>query len=168
MGDASLVIAAALGAPDHRRCSFGEASGRVYSLDAEPRLPSHTDLAPGMNSPALILFAHGARDPRWAEPFEAMRDGLLRQAPGRRIELAFLEFMQPSLPALAAAMAADGVTRAVVVPLFLATGAHLRRDLPAMIETLAEEHPGLALEVQVPLGESPAMRQAIIDWLAQF
>lgn len=97
-----------------------------------------------------------------------MRAGLLAHAPDRRVELAFLEFMQPSLPEVAAALAADGVSHAVVVPLFLATGAHLRRDLPAMVATIRQDHPGLALDVQVPLGESPAMRQAIIDWLAQF
>jgi sirohydrochlorin cobaltochelatase len=30
----------------------------------------------------LILFAHGARDPRWAEPFEAVAARCRAQRPG--------------------------------------------------------------------------------------
>ena len=32
---------------------------------------------------AIVLFAHGARDPRWAEPFEAIAARIRAAAPGR-------------------------------------------------------------------------------------
>jgi len=120
-----------------------------------------------MSAQPLILFAHGARDPRWAEPFEAIRAGVCASAAGRRVELAYLEFMQPTLRQVAASLHAEGVRHALVVPLFLATGGHLRRDLPALVEAIMREHPGLELEVQAPLGESAEMRQAITDWLTR-
>ena len=31
---------------------------------------------------AIVLFAHGARDPRWAEPFEAVAARVRATAPG--------------------------------------------------------------------------------------
>ena len=120
-----------------------------------------------MNPIPLILFAHGARDPRWSEPFEAMRASLLARDPGRRIELAYLELMSPSLTEVATRLHAEGLRHAIVVPLFLATGGHLRRDLPKMVESITGTLPGFTLDVQPPLGESPEMRAAIVDWLAR-
>ena len=46
---------------------------------------------------ALILLAHGSRDPSWAQPFEALAAALKEKHPGRRIELAFMELTEPSL-----------------------------------------------------------------------
>lgn len=43
------------------------------------------------SSSALILFAHGSRDPKWAEPFKAIQSLIRAQAPGLIVELAFLE-----------------------------------------------------------------------------
>ena len=40
---------------------------------------------------ALVLFAHGSRDPEWARPFEALRARLERRLPATPVVLAFLE-----------------------------------------------------------------------------
>ena len=79
---------------------------------------------------AIILFAHGARDPQWARPFQQLVTELGELLPGERIVLAFLELMQPSLPDCAAALYADGVRSLRVVPVFLGSGGHLTVDLP--------------------------------------
>jgi len=87
-----------------------------------------------MSTSAVILFAHGAREPEWAQPFESIRDRL--RAAGMQVELAFLEFMSPSLDEAAARLAGKGIDTVVIVPLFLAQGAHLKRELPAMVERI--------------------------------
>ncbi len=46
-------------------------------------------------SSAIVLFAHGARDPEWAQPFEKMRARIQERLPGTPVVLAFLELMQP-------------------------------------------------------------------------
>ena len=46
---------------------------------------------------AIILFAHGARDPEWARPFEHLRDEVAARIAGVKVVVAFLEFMQPPL-----------------------------------------------------------------------
>ena len=48
-----------------------------------------------MSRSAVILFAHGAREPEWARPFESVRDRL--RSEGLRVEVAYLEIMTPSL-----------------------------------------------------------------------
>jgi sirohydrochlorin cobaltochelatase len=46
---------------------------------------------------ALILIAHGSRDPRWQQPFEQLLQRLKQAKPGAAIELAYMEFAEPTL-----------------------------------------------------------------------
>ncbi len=86
---------------------------------------------------ALILFAHGARDPEWAEPMRRVCAAVREQAPELRVELAFLEFIKPDLRACAESLIAERWERILVVPMFIARGGHLKRDVPlAEIEQL--------------------------------
>ena len=116
-----------------------------------------------MSSSAVILFAHGAREPGWAEPFESLRDRL--RAAGTPVELAFLEFMSPSLDEAAARLAGKGIESVVIVPLFLAQGAHLKRELPAMVEKIRKRHAKTAFRVAPALGDSPEILAAIAEWV---
>ena len=116
-----------------------------------------------MSSSAVILFAHGAREPEWARPFESIRDRL--RAAGTPVELAFLEFMSPSLDETAAALADKGVETVIIVPLFLAQGGHLKRELPAMVAKIRKRHAKTAFRVTAALGDSPEIRAAIAEWV---
>lgn len=50
-----------------------------------------------MATQGLILFAHGARDPRWALPFEQVAQRVRAMRPGLVVSLAYLELMPPRL-----------------------------------------------------------------------
>jgi len=110
---------------------------------------------------AIVLFAHGARDPRWAEPFEAVAAHVRAAAPGCPVVLAFLELMTPSLGAAVERLAAAGATRVDVVPLFLGSGGHLRHDLPPLVDALRGAHPALAIRLHAAIGEHPAVVEAM-------
>lgn len=114
-----------------------------------------------LNTHALVLFAHGARAPGWAKPFEQLRDATRARLPGRAVELAFLELMTPSLPDCVDALVGQGIDRITVLPVFLGQGGHLQRDLPKLAESIRTAHPGLTLEVTGPVGEHPAVQQAM-------
>jgi sirohydrochlorin cobaltochelatase len=114
-------------------------------------------------SSGLILFAHGARDPRWAEPFEAIAAAVLARAPAVDVRLAFLELMVPDLPTVANAMVADGCTRIDILPLFLGTGGHLRRDLPPLVDDIKARHPAIAVSLHAAAGEAPALIAAMAN-----
>jgi len=111
----------------------------------------------------LILFAHGSRDSRWAEPFEAIRQAVLARAPDLPVRLAFLELMSPDLAAAADALVAEGCTRIDVLPLFLGTGGHLRRDLPPLVEAIRERHPQVSATLHGAVGETPALIAAMAE-----
>ena len=59
-----------------------------------------------MPNRALILFAHGARAESWKAPFERLRDMTQARMPDVPVSLAFLELMEPRLPAQVASLAA--------------------------------------------------------------
>jgi sirohydrochlorin cobaltochelatase len=112
---------------------------------------------------ALVLFAHGARDPRWGAPFEAIAAAVRARAPALEVRLAYLELMAPTIGEAVDALAAEGVTHIDVLPLFLGTGGHLRRDLPPLVERIAARHPALAVRLHGAAGEAPAVIAALAD-----
>jgi sirohydrochlorin cobaltochelatase len=112
----------------------------------------------------IILYVHGARDPRWAEPFHRLRAKVAERAPAQSVTVAFLEHITPDLPQAAAEMAADGVNRIRVVPVFLGRGGHLREDLPRQLDAARASVPSVTFEVTEAAGEN----EMVLDALAKF
>src|SRR5438552_239111 len=110
---------------------------------------------------ALILFAHGSREPGWAEPFEQLAARIRVTAPEAQLRLAFLELMQPDLTSAAAQLVAAGVDTIRVVPIFLGQGGHLRRDLPLLIENLRTQFPQAKFACAAAAGEDPEVLDAL-------
>jgi sirohydrochlorin cobaltochelatase len=115
---------------------------------------------------ALILFAHGARDPGWVEPFERLATRVRTIAAGHEVRLAFLELMQPDIGAAVAELVAGGATEISVAPVFLGRGGHIRRDLPVLVEALRARHPGVRIDLAKPAGEDDVVLDAIAAYCA--
>ncbi len=113
---------------------------------------------------ALVLFAHGARAASWAVPFERLTAQAQERMPGVPVSLAFLELMEPRLPAHLATLAAQGISDVTIVPVFLGQGGHLLRDLPEMVEQVRSAHPELAVRVAGAVGEDPDVQKAMTDY----
>jgi len=107
-----------------------------------------------MTAAGLLLFAHGARDPRWAAPFEAVAQRIRGLRPELALELAYLEFMAPGIVEAGHRLAAAGCQRVDVVPLFLGAGGHVRNDLPLLLAQLAAAHPATQWRLQPAIGEA--------------
>jgi sirohydrochlorin cobaltochelatase len=110
---------------------------------------------------ALILLAHGARDPAWADPILRVQAALTATRPGLAVEPAFLEFMNPTLEEATATLVERGVRRITVVPVFLAQGGHVKRELPARMEALRRLYPACELQLVPAAGEAPSVVAAI-------
>jgi sirohydrochlorin cobaltochelatase len=114
---------------------------------------------------ALVLFAHGARDAQWSDPFRAMQKAVSARRPDLTVGLAFLEIMEPALGECVARLAGDGHSRIVIAPLFLAQGGHLKKDLPRLLKELGAKHPSADISVLPPIGEVTELLDAISEWL---
>ncbi len=117
-------------------------------------------------SGALVLFAHGSRDPDWAEPFRAVQRKVSSKKPGLTVELAFLQLMDPSLTQVVDRLVDSGHTRLTVAPLFMAEGAHLKQDLAELMATLKRRHPRVELRLLPAAGEIDGVLDAISTWVA--
>ncbi len=111
----------------------------------------------------LILFAHGARDPRWALPFEAIAQRVRSRDDQVQVALAYLELMTPSLQEAADALVAAGCGQVDVVPLFLGAGGHVRKDLPVLFDAIAAAHPAVRWQLHRAVGEM----ESVVDAMAQ-
>jgi sirohydrochlorin cobaltochelatase len=126
-------------------------------MSAAPPLQSQSNAA----TTGMILFAHGARDPAWAAPFEAVAVRLRTRRPQWRVALAYLELMTPDLAAAATELVQAGCRRLHIVPMFLGSGGHVRRDLPVLVQRLRQQYPAVEWSLHMPIGEHPHVIEAM-------
>jgi sirohydrochlorin cobaltochelatase len=117
-----------------------------------------------MSDCAIVLFGHGARDPQWAEPMQRAREAVRRAAPGTEVELAFLEFMQPGLVDTIDCLARGGARHITVVPMFLAQGGHVKKDLPGLLDAARARHPDCRVELVPAVGEADTVIAAMAEY----
>ncbi len=113
----------------------------------------------------LVLFAHGARDPEWAEPFRAIAARVAADRKDLAVRLAFLEMQTPSLSDAIAELAGAGHSNIHIAPLFMAQGGHLKKDVPLLLDDIRKRQPGLSLGLLPAIGDVPGLRDAIAGWL---
>ena len=105
----------------------------------------------------VLLAAHGARDDRTVSAARALASMVAERLAGVPVELGFLEFLGPTISEGLARLAQRGCRRATVLPLFLARGAHVDRDIPAIVQQVAGSTPSLIIEVTHHVGAWPEM-----------
>ena len=113
---------------------------------------------------AIVLFGHGSRNPEWAAPFHAIREVLAARAPQMPVAMGFLEAMRPTLDEAIDTLAESGATEIDIVPIFLATGSHIAKDLPQLAANAMDRHPGISIAIAVPAGESPLVIEAMATY----
>ena len=117
----------------------------------------------GIVRKAIVLCAHGSRDPEWARPFERIAAALSKREQFL-VKLAYLELMQPSLDAAIAELVASGVASIRIVPLFFGAGGHVREDLPRLV---AAANPPVKVTIDAQIGEQAEVVEAIAGAIAR-
>ena len=112
----------------------------------------------------LILLAHGARDPRWREPFDQLIERVRAKRPEVPVRLAFLELMTPDLLLAGEELVACGCDTLLIVPIFFGQGGHVREDVPALADVLRNRWTGVAVSVSRTAGDDGG----VVDALASF
>jgi sirohydrochlorin ferrochelatase len=104
---------------------------------------------------AVLLVAHGSRDPRAAATVTGLVAAVRDRLPEARVAVAYLDFTDPSVGRALTELAADGAREIRVVPLLFAPGYHLRVDLPSAVAEVRVGLPWLQVSVAEPLGVAP-------------
>jgi sirohydrochlorin cobaltochelatase len=112
---------------------------------------------------AIVLFAHGSRDPLWHKPMEAVAAQIAAQAPQTPVACAYLELSTPDLPSTVSTLAAAGATSISIIPMFLGVGRHAREDLPQIVAELRRNFPSLHFSLAPAVGENTKLVQLLAD-----
>ncbi|MYW20368.1 sirohydrochlorin chelatase [Streptomyces sp. SID2955] len=111
-----------------------------------------------MGGPALLVIAHGSRDPRHARSVHALVERVRSLRPGLRVETGFLDFNVPSAPGVLESLAAEGVRDVVAQPLLLTRAFHAKADIPAVLRDAPAR---LRIRQAEVLGPSPRLLDAL-------
>ncbi|HEX3650985.1 MAG TPA: CbiX/SirB N-terminal domain-containing protein [Pseudonocardiaceae bacterium] len=105
----------------------------------------------------LVLVAHGTRDRAGTRVGEELLRAVRAALPDTRVELAFADVHGPTVTAVLAELTGP----AVVLPLFLAAGYHVRTDLPTQLAGFPD------VTVVPALGPAWPMVTAVADRLTE-
>ncbi len=112
---------------------------------------------------AVILFAHGSRDPLWRQPIEAVAHQIKQISPAKEVACAYLELTEPDLPSAVARLVQAGANQIRIVPMFLGVGRHAREDLPLLMQDLIAQYPAVGFELRKAIGEEPELTLAMAN-----
>jgi sirohydrochlorin cobaltochelatase len=117
---------------------------------------------------AIVVFAHGSRDPLWRIPVEQVAEKIAASAPGVAVRCAYLELTEPDLPTVVGELVATlsiatnpaSMPTIRVFPLFFGVGRHAREDLPALVADLRGQYPAWRFELMRSAGEHASVLEA--------
>ncbi|WP_183065257.1 MULTISPECIES: sirohydrochlorin chelatase [Streptomyces] len=112
-----------------------------------------------MQQPTLVAVAHGSRDPRALHTALALLERVRELRPRLDVRLGHIELNEPLLDDTLRAVSGA----AVLVPLLLGRGYHVKRDLPEA----AARATHLETRVAAPLGPHPLLVEALYERLVE-
>jgi len=118
-----------------------------------------------MTNKALIIVAHGSRKSSSNEEVKALGEKvsfLVDQRYGL-VMTSFLEFAAPSLEESMLSCIDKGVSEIVILPYFLASGNHVTRDIPEVVQKIEAAYPKVKITLIEHLGSSPGMVNLLRD-----
>lgn len=109
----------------------------------------------------LVLLSHGSRDVQWRRPFEGLARRIREAAPDQMVSMAYLQHCEPDLEQALGECQAAGARRVLVIPVFISSGGHILRDVPAQVARAAASFQQLEVTVGPVLGEQDEVLQAM-------
>ena len=109
----------------------------------------------------VVIVDHGSK--REASNAQLLQFvDLYKRTSGRTIvEPAHMEIAQPDIEQAFERCVAQGATRVVVGPYFLARGRHIQQDIPKLVKEAAEKFPGIQYRIADPIGTDPMLAEII-------
>lgn len=115
----------------------------------------------------VVLIGHGSRREEANEEIRALARLVQNSDRCGRYEVAFMQFGSPGLPEAVAKLAAQGVERIIVMPLFLITGNHVSEDIPSDLEVIKQQYPGIEFVMARHFAAHPALVKIIQERVSE-
>ena len=113
---------------------------------------------------ALIILAHGSRRQESNKEIITLAKEVKIIAGNeyKIIEPAYLEIVDPTLLQSIDQVVEAGISDITVLPYFLNSGNHVKRDIPAMIETATYKYPECRFKISAFIGKFEGMPDLIL------
>ncbi len=113
---------------------------------------------------ALLIVAHGSRRGASNDEVRTLAERVGELAAGRfdRVQAAFLELAEPSIPDGIQACIDAGADEVVVMPYFLSAGRHVSEDIPAEVTRKQQAHPQVRIRLTDYLGAQPGIAELVL------
>jgi len=122
---------------------------------------------PTSNTVGLILIGHGSKLPQNRENLEKLAETLCVRKKFKTVSIAFMMRDTPTVEEAIDAVAAQGISKIVLVPAFLAPGVHTTQDIPGLIGVKEKEPQLKAKGVELLYGEPLGSDERIADILEE-
>jgi sirohydrochlorin ferrochelatase len=110
---------------------------------------------------AILLIAHGSRRAEANADLEHVAQGLRERGACATVVCSYLELAEPTIEVGGAACVERGADEVVMLPYFLSPGVHVREDLLAARNALAERFPRVTFRLAEPLGRHPLLLDVV-------
>lgn len=114
----------------------------------------------------IVFCGHGSKDPRWRRPFDrllALAQSRGAAGPKGTASVGFLQFIEPSLSTVLESLCESGERRIIVLPVFIAGGSHVERDIPEIVANVGARFPGVQITVLPCMGETDEILAVVLE-----
>jgi len=118
------------------------------------------------DAPALLIVAHGSRDPRGVQEFHDLVGLVRRRNPSLRVEGGFIELSRPPISDCVDRLAEGGALNVAAVPLMLLAAGHAKDDVPATLVRARMGHPKMSFGYGRALGIRPELLELMDERIA--
>lgn len=115
----------------------------------------------------LIILGHGSKAPEALATLVSITAMVREKVRFQRVEHASLQMSRPGLEEVASEMAENGFSRILIVPFFIASGQHVKEDIPGAIGGLRQRYPGVEFSLGRPLGDDPRLADILLERVAE-
>lgn len=112
---------------------------------------------------AVIILGHGSRSGSADDAVQRIAAEVRKSGRYEIVEHAFLQYVLPSPQEVLENCIRRHAEKIVVVPLFMQPGAHVTKDIPALVEGAKKQHPNIEIMVTDFAGSHPLMTEIVLD-----
>ena len=116
---------------------------------------------------AVILLGHGSIREHANVEVRGMWEMMAQQLPELTISGALVEVADPTLESEIDRLAAEGMERIIIVPMFLTRGQHLSNGIPRILDAMREKHAQVQIDLTQHLGMDPLLAEIIKNRLRE-
>ena len=111
---------------------------------------------------SLLIVGHGSKSEDAVDVFNRIIDLAREISDYDFVEGAHMELAEPDVERVVHELNQRNTTEIIIAPYFLYEGMHIKRDIPAIIETLSREYPHIDFKLSKPIGYEPVLADIIL------